>query len=146
MTLCSIGPKALGNALFMKNRSGVVAIGRDCTIEQPCYWDCACSMLELDSGPSWHQWVHNSEHYHDMSKNFLQAREFQINQDREEEKELKCSPSFANRLCIEMWRPYLETVYIETEPNSVNPFHVNSQVIKEAVIHHVRRISRERGR
>ena len=123
---CAPLSQALANAPFMPLGSGVVAIGRDCSSDRPCYWDCACRMLG-QAGPSWAEWAHPTPGPPGDPPQETTAGE--------------CSPAFANRLCAEMWRPYLETLYVETPPNSLSPYEVDVKAVAQAVAIHARRIA-----
>mmetsp|Transcript_13165 Transcript_13165/g.26864 ORF Transcript_13165/g.26864 Transcript_13165/m.26864 type:complete len:431 (+) Transcript_13165:1042-2334(+) len=109
--LIAVDGTGLANAPFMRNGSGVVAIGRACSKDRPCFWDGACTLLG-QKGPNWEQWATSTT----------------------SSAAAGCTPAFANRLCAEMWRPFIDTRYVDTKPNAPPPLEADVPAVASATM------------
>jgi hypothetical protein len=150
--LVAVDGTALANAPFMRPGSGVVALGRECSRDRPCYWDCACRLLRA-RGPNWYTWLFDAHAHKPATPAAAEAAAYgagnlvsssRSNGDNDDPQ--GCTPAFANRLCAELWRPHLETTYLETAPGPADAMDPDPSLVAAAVRGHARRLLQLRHR
>jgi hypothetical protein len=134
--LVAVDGTALDNApLAMPKGGGVVALGRDCSdpAARPCLWACACFTLGLQQTPSnlatWQEPAVIAQAQDDdgasksananANAGAPKGSAGPIVSDAADAaaaaRPALCSAAYSIRLCAELWRPFLETSYLDAD-------------------------------
>jgi len=148
--LVAVDGTALDNApLAMPQGGGVVALGRICQNGQACPWYCACFTLgypqtqsEVDALrerlPKSSKQSDHALHSNTSANSATSRLDARTSVASGMQSEL-CSADYSFRLCGELWRPFIQTSYLDADP-SLEPYTIDVNAAVELVRQHAKRL------